>query len=56
MQLASEAASQYDKLAGETGGVAGTRSAHDNVAAATSKAIQDQINKQAEGLAKEQSK
>ena len=56
LQLAAEAAAQYDNLSGESDGLAGTRSAHDNVAAATSKAIQDQINKQAEGLSKEQSK
>ncbi|KAK9824759.1 hypothetical protein WJX74_005560 [Apatococcus lobatus] len=55
-KLAAEAAAQYDQLSGENDGLAGTRSAHDNVAAATSKAIQDQINKQAEGLSKDQSK
>lgn len=56
LQLAAEAASQYDKLSSDNEGLASTRSAHDNVAAATSKAIQDQVDKQAESLSKEQSK
>ncbi len=56
VQLAAEAAAQYDKLSSDNEGLASTRSAHDNVAAATAKAIQDQINKQQESLAKEQAK
>lgn len=56
LQLAAEAAAQYDQLSSDNEGLASTRSAHDNVAAATSKAIQDQVDKQAEGLSKEQAK